>query len=228
MEENISLWKTSLLMCSLNVWWQYYLCQKKGGSYMNMVLPADRCLGDMKCLSWAWNCLHNGNVYTTVMRSVIICLSLGVTERRTVCQLVLPWVLHVVTSPSQLPQRQAQRRWVQLQQGQEWWLHILVQESSCEQSDLCPQMAAHMHTHTSKDNPTNEQNITTYKSKTKNPETKRLLRTEIWGREKEKDTEKEKGAVTEIQRRAERQRCGGNTYCDDHPECIVGKEGGAE
>jgi hypothetical protein len=28
-------------------------------------------------------------VYTTVMRSVIICLSLGVTERTTVCQLVL-------------------------------------------------------------------------------------------------------------------------------------------
>jgi hypothetical protein len=51
MEENISLWKTSLLMCSLNVRWQYYLCQKKVGSYMNMVLPADRCLGDMKCLS---------------------------------------------------------------------------------------------------------------------------------------------------------------------------------
>ncbi len=34
--------------------------------------------------------------------------------------------------------------------------------------------------------------------------------------------------MTEIQRRAEKERCGGNTYCDDHPECIVGKEGGAE
>lgn len=68
MEENISLWKTSLLMCSLNVWWQWqhYLCQKKGGSYMNMVYLQIAVLVTWNVfleleIVYTMVCIHNSN-----------------------------------------------------------------------------------------------------------------------------------------------------------------------